>query len=295
MDGKEAGPHLTLHPAFEQKVVHILVRWLLIILAFHFVALSRVDPREFAVATNVSYGFILSNLLLMAVPRRYFSPGWFVRGLIGVDFAFVALGLYFVREPGTQYPWLFILLLGLLGWRRNVRDVLIVLGTGLVITTLTMHAFRGRWLFFYDAGDFLRASILFAVACFYFYVIELLGRNARLFHIVERAKQEWERTADAMDEFIMLVDQHGRIQRVNRALAERLGKKPPELVEEFWYAVLDAGDAPRPESPLARMFAAAAPVHARFTHQALGLETQALAVPLFEGDLLAGALYILRA
>jgi len=294
MDGTEAGHQLTLHPAFEQKVVHILVRWLLIILAFHFVALSGVDPREFGVATKVSYAFILSNLLLMAVPRRYFSPGRFVCWLIGADFAFVALGLYFVREPGTQYHWLFILLLGLLGWRRKVREVLIALAAGLLITTLTMHTLKGRWLFFYDTGDFLRAGILFAVAIFYFYVIALLGRNARLFHIVERAKQEWERTADAMNEFIMLVDQRGRIQRVNRALAERLGKKPPEVVEKFWYAVLDTSDAPRPESPLAQMFANGAPVSARFTHQALGLETQTLAVPLFEGDLLAGALYILR-
>lgn len=285
---------LLLHPGFEQKTVHILVRWLLIILVFHFVDTSGVAPAEHGLAVNVSLAFIVSNLLLVAVPRRYFSPGGFVRWLTLADFAFVALALYFVREASSYYHWLFMLLFGLLAWRGRLREVLFGLGLGVVALGGLARFTAGRWLPFFDTADFLRASILFGVALFYFVVLELLNRNARLFHIIERAKQEWERTADAMNELILLVDHEGCIQRVNRALARQLGKTPRELVQQPWAVVLDASVTPRPDSPLARMFAGRAPVEARYTHNVLGCETQCVAVPLFEGEQVAGGIYILR-
>lgn len=294
MSSTQAVRPLSLHPAFEQKVVHILVRWLLIILAFHFVSLSVTNLAEFGFATKVSYVFILSNLLLMAVPRRHFLPGGFVNWLMAADFAFISLALYFIREPRTQYHWLYICLLGLLGWRRKAREVLLAMAGGFMVYALATRLLQGCWLPFHDAGDFLRLSSLFAVAFFYFYVLELLGRNAQLFHIVERAKHEWERTADAMSEYILLVDQTGLIQRVNRTLAERLGKKPADLVDKSWQSVLDAGEAPLSDCPLSRMLAAGTPVNGRFAHRAFGQETFVLAIPLFEGDQLAGGIYVLR-
>ena len=95
-------------------------------------------------------------------------------------------------------------------------------------------------------------------------------------------------------------------REAGKQVAKALGGEP-EFEKEIYPRVLFDAMASYPltaakvaDEPLAAAedmdrFAAAAPVHARFTHQALGLETQALAVPLFEGDLLAGALYILRA
>ena len=122
----------------------------------------------------------------------------------------------------------------------------------------------------------------------------LLDRNARLFQTVARAKQEWERTADAMSELILMVDENGRIRRVNRALAARLGKNPAEMVGESWHTVLDGRDLPLPDSPLDRMFQTLALAEGRFSHARLAGEAQAAAIPLFEDDTLVGAIYVLR-
>jgi PAS domain S-box-containing protein len=283
-----------LQSAFEQKKVHILVRWLLIILAFHFVAFSRVDLSEFNLAINTSYLLILSNLALMGFPRKYFSPGPFVQSLIGVDLAFIALFLYFIREPGSHYHWLFIILLGVLIWRLKIREALIAFLGGLVVLSLTSVVISGRWLFFRDTANFLRTSILFAVALLYLFVVELLRKNAFLFHIVERAKHEWERTADAMDEFILLTDVEGQIHRVNRALAQHLGSTPRELVGKPWHVVLDNSEQARLDSPLVQAFSYKKPIETRHTHSALGREALAIAIPLFEGDAVVGAVYVLR-
>ena len=287
-------PGRSLPPAFEHKVVQILVRWLLIILAFHFVALSRVSPVELVWAVRISYLFALSNLLLMAVPRRYFSPGLFSRVVMAADLVFVAASLYFVRESGSEYHWLLILSLVLFTWRRDVWLVLVVLALGLPAVSLFVRMTAGSWVVFSDAGDFLRSAILFVVGLLYFFLLELLNRNATLFLLVARAKQEWERTADAMSELILLLDGEGRIRRVNRALAERLGKSPSDLIGKLWHAALEGSEQPRADSPLARMFASRAPIDARYGHGALGGEMEVSAVPVFEGDSLVEAVYVLR-
>ncbi len=47
---------------------------------------------------------------------------------------------------------------------------------------------------------------------------------------VPRAKQEWERTFDAVPDLISILDRQYRILRVNRAMAERLGVPPERCV-----------------------------------------------------------------
>ena len=47
--------------------------------------------------------------------------------------------------------------------------------------------------------------------------------NARFFEMVRRAKEQWETAFDALSEGIAVVDDEGRVQRSNRALASLLG------------------------------------------------------------------------
>jgi PAS domain S-box-containing protein len=54
-------------------------------------------------------------------------------------------------------------------------------------------------------------------------------------HLLEHAKQEWERTVDAMSELVALVDREHRMVRVNRPMAEALGMSPQETVGKSYY------------------------------------------------------------
>ena len=290
---RESSPSVPL-PAFEQKTVHVLVRWLILALAFHFLALSGVRPDEFSLAIQITSAMMLSNLLLMFVPAQLSSSQRLFHGVVALDLAYVATALYFLREPFTVYHWVYIVALGLLFWRGNLRETLLVLAGGLVVCGAATAAIRGEWQISADGATFLRTTILLAVAAFYFFLMGLLDRNARLFHTVARAQQEWERTADAMSELVLMVDERGRIRRINRALAARLGKNPAELVGRPWHSVLDGRDLPLPDSPLDRMFQTLAAAEGRFSHARLAGEAHAAAIPLFEDDALVGAIYVLR-
>ncbi|MGH9786206.1 MAG: hypothetical protein ACRD88_18710, partial [Terriglobia bacterium] len=126
---RESSPSVPF-PAFEQKTVHILVRWLILALAFHFLALSGVRPGEFPLAIQITSALMLSNLLLMFVPAGLFSSRGFFHGVVALDLAYVAAALYFLREPFTVYHWVYIAAMGLLFWRGNLRETLLVLAGG---------------------------------------------------------------------------------------------------------------------------------------------------------------------
>jgi len=70
---------------------------------------------------------------------------------------------------------------------------------------------------------------------------------------IERAKQEWEATFDAVPDLISIMDLNHNIVRVNRALAERTGKEPGELVGERCHDVMHARCAPLSDCPLRAM------------------------------------------
>lgn len=57
------------------------------------------------------------------------------------------------------------------------------------------------------------------------------AERERLRAAIERAAQEWQRTVDAVDTCVMLVDRQARFKRVNRAARELLGRDYPEILE----------------------------------------------------------------
>jgi two-component system, NtrC family, sensor kinase len=54
--------------------------------------------------------------------------------------------------------------------------------------------------------------------------------NVRLFSRVEQSRKQWVEDFDAISDFIIVHDAGNRVLRMNRALADVLGKKPAELV-----------------------------------------------------------------
>jgi PAS domain S-box-containing protein len=55
-----------------------------------------------------------------------------------------------------------------------------------------------------------------------------------------RAKQDWERTFDAVPDLITIMDTYHRMVRVNRAMARALGKEPQELAGRHCYEFMHA-------------------------------------------------------
>lgn len=61
---------------------------------------------------------------------------------------------------------------------------------------------------------------------------------------ISQAKQEWEHTFDSVTDLIAIIDQHYKIKRVNRALAQRLNLSPKDLVGKTCYKGIHGAQLP---------------------------------------------------
>ncbi|MBJ6724184.1 PAS domain S-box protein [Geomesophilobacter sediminis] len=61
---------------------------------------------------------------------------------------------------------------------------------------------------------------------------------------VRRAKEEWERTFDAVPDLIAILDGQNRFVRLNRAMAERLGRPPAECLGLLCHVAIHGTDYP---------------------------------------------------
>jgi PAS domain S-box-containing protein len=66
---------------------------------------------------------------------------------------------------------------------------------------------------------------------------------------VVRAKEEWERTFDSVPDHIAILDNRHKIARVNRAMAEWLGRQPEECVGLTCYTTIDGTASPPSSCP----------------------------------------------
>ena len=56
---------------------------------------------------------------------------------------------------------------------------------------------------------------------------------------INQAKVEWERTFDSVPDLIAILDHNFRFRRVNRSMADRLGREPQECVNMTCYELID--------------------------------------------------------
>ena len=59
-----------------------------------------------------------------------------------------------------------------------------------------------------------------------------------------RLEEAWQQTFDLLPDLVMILDDQQRVVRVNRALAEKVGRAPEELVGQPCYQLMHGTDAP---------------------------------------------------
>jgi PAS domain S-box-containing protein len=72
---------------------------------------------------------------------------------------------------------------------------------------------------------------------------------------LQRSKEEWEATFDAVPELIMILDENHRVRKVNRAMAEVVLSNPESLISKHCYEVVHHTNAPPHFCPHVRTLA----------------------------------------
>ncbi|MGO8945596.1 MAG: PAS domain-containing protein [Syntrophobacteraceae bacterium] len=91
------------------------------------------------------------------------------------------------------------------------------------------------------SGDFLEQYLRYRL------------ERSRVERLVMRAKKEWEQIFDAVPDPIAIIDRNHQFQRVNRAMADRLGSKPEDLIGRTCYEVVHGLSSPPDFCPMVLM------------------------------------------
>jgi PAS domain S-box-containing protein len=119
--------------------------------------------------------------------------------------------------------------------------------------------------------------------------------NSRAQEELLRAKEEWERTFDAVPDLMAILDTQHRIVRVNRAMAARLGIRPEEAVGLECYACVHGTAAPPDFCPHRRLLADGREFTAEVHEDRLGGDFMVSVSPVRdEQGAVVGAVHIAR-
>ncbi|MDO8281199.1 MAG: ATP-binding protein [Thermodesulfovibrionia bacterium] len=72
---------------------------------------------------------------------------------------------------------------------------------------------------------------------------------------IKRAKEEWERTFDAITQPVMILDANHKIVKANKTMADKLGVTPSEMQGLACYKVVHGLDEPHPTCPHSKLLA----------------------------------------
>lgn len=103
-------------------------------------------------------------------------------------------------------------------------------------------------------ADLLSAGVRCMVFIFIAVVVSYLSEQVNLREIsLKKARDEWERTFNAVPDLIALISREHRIIRINRAMAQSLGITPDQAVGKHCYEIVHKTSAPPSFCPHARL------------------------------------------
>jgi diguanylate cyclase (GGDEF)-like protein len=175
-------PNLKLnsHLDAEQRRAVLSLRWLLVILASCLTLFSTIDSPNFAGAALLALSFGLSNLALMAVPRKRFVDLKLQRIVAVLDVVFISAFLYLLRVSQNYLYIAFIAVVVMAIVWRDLRLVLFsLLAVSLLYGTFTYFRLFG---FQRDVSieQFLALSLFFVVSVFYVFLADSMAREGRI-------------------------------------------------------------------------------------------------------------------
>ena len=112
---------------------------------------------------------------------------------------------------------------------------------------------------------------------------------------IKKTSEEWQKTFNAITDFVFIIDRDYRLVRVNKALCDALKKEPKELIGKRCFEVLHGTDKPWPNCPHTKTLATGKATTEEINDPHLGLPLLVTNSPLFndKGEL-TGAVHLAK-
>ena len=205
----------------DRKKVILTLRWTAIIVTSYLILFGRGRVTDLQLSHLLIAVYLLSNVLLTFVPKKWFSNTKLFYPLVLFDTGIVSFGMYLSEKMTTDFYLVFFLIIIFASISRNFKLLMVIGG----ITALLYGFLLYSWglLISEDSSSYtLRIPFIFIMTAFYGYIVQTLTKEKHQELTISEDKYRGL-FENANDGIILLRNPQLIIADVNREVEKAMG------------------------------------------------------------------------
>lgn len=211
-----------------KKRIVLILRWTVIIGTSYLILFGKGTIEDLNVGHTFILLYILSNLLLMFVPRAWFANPMLFYSLVVFDTGIVSLGMYLSETVTTDFYLIFFLIIIFASMSRNYKLLMVISAITAALYGLRLYTL-GLLSSEQGTSYALRMPFILIMAAFYGYLVETFTREKQQELAISEDKYRGL-FENANDGIIILRNPQFLIADVNREVERLTGYKKGELL-----------------------------------------------------------------
>jgi PAS domain S-box-containing protein len=214
----------------DRKKIIITLRWTAIIVTSYLILFGRGRVMDLYLSYTLIVVYLLSNVLLIFLPKTWFSNLRLFYLLVLFDTGIVSFGMYLSEKMTTDFYLVFFLIIIFASVSRNFKLLMVIGG----ITALLYGCLLYSWglLTSVESSSYtLRIPFIFIMTAFYGYIVQTLTREKRRALTLSEDKYRGL-FENAHDGIVLLRNPQWQIADVNREAAKVTGYSKEELIQK---------------------------------------------------------------
>jgi len=214
----------------DRKQAILLLRWTSIIVTSYLILLGKGRVADLQLSNIFIIGYILSNLFLTFLPKKWFLNPKFFYSLVLIDTGLVSFGMYLSEKMATDFYLVFFLIIIFASMSRNFKLLMAIGG----ITALLYGALLYSWGLLTAekiGNNLLRIPFVFLMTAFYGYLVQTFTEEKRQQLTISEDKYQGL-FENANDGIIILKDLEFVIADLNREAEQLTGYEKEELIQK---------------------------------------------------------------
>jgi len=214
----------------ERKKVILTLRWTAIIVTSYLILFGRGRVTDLQLSHILITGYLLSNVLLTFLPKKWFSNSKLFYPLVLFDTGIVSFGMYLSEKMTTDFYLVFFLIIIFASISRNFKLLMVIGGITALLYGILLYSW-GLLITEESSSYTLRIPFIFIMTAFYGYIVQTLTKEKRQELTISEDKYRGL-FENANDGIILLRDPQLIIVDVNREVEKAMGYTKGELLQK---------------------------------------------------------------
>jgi PAS domain S-box-containing protein len=214
----------------DRKKIIITLRWTAIIVTSYLILFGKGRVTDLYLSYTLIMVYIFSNVLLIFLPRTWFSNLKLFYPLVLFDTGIVSIGMYLSEKMTTDFYLVFFLIIIFASISRNFKLLMVIGGMTALLYGCLLYAW-GLLTSVESSSYTLRIPFIFIMTAFYGYIVQTLTREKRQALTLSEDKYQGL-FENAHDGIILLRTPQWHIVDINREVAKVTGYSKDELMQK---------------------------------------------------------------